>query len=308
MQTQLLRTSCTSMTKKSESSLLSRTFTLALVGLALVVIPACGGGGGGSKPSAFQRGFNAGFAQDEDYFDGYDDSWLTRDDSPILYRGNDIPFIDDASYDAGFNDGRWTAYHDGYFVAYRSAFIIGFSEGYDNAFWPDYLNFLDLDIHDEWGDGGFDDGYNDGFSEGRIFGAFDYESALPFSWDDAFLDWQEGTDLYFEEVDLGTGDLGPVILYEWGTDPTLEKSAQTIRTRSTHKGMTMRRSSTEKSAAKSAEDLPRPLTTEQEEELSVTPSASLRDARDLRIEESWLERVDSVLTNEKSAPHTRRTR
>lgn len=307
MQSQTLHAKCVSTRKQTADSLLARTGLFGLVALALFLIPACGGSSS-SHSSSFEKGFDDGFAQDEEYFLGYDESWLTRDDSPILYSGNEIPFIDNFSYDAGFNDGVWTAYHDGYFVAYRTAFIVGFSEGYDNAFWPDYLDFLATDFHDEWGDGGFDDGYNDGFSEGRIFGAFDFEVGLPFDWLDAFLDWQDGTDLFFAEVDLGTGEFGPVILYEWGTDPTLTKSAQNIRIRGSHKGMTMRNNSTSKSSAtKSIEDAPRPRTAEQVEDLSITPTNSLRSDRTLRLDFSWLERARSAFRAGKAAPHSRRT-
>src|SRR5690606_34957703 len=104
-------------------------------------------------------------------------------------------------------------------------FILGFSEGYDAAFYPDYLDFLDGDLHTENANGGWGDGYNDGFSEGRIFGAADYEDGRAFDWLDALADYEAGTDLYFEEIDLGTGIYGPVYLYEYGTDPLTLKSA-----------------------------------------------------------------------------------
>src|SRR5690606_33914571 len=120
-------------------------------------------------------------------------------------------------------------YNDGYFTSYRYAFIIGWSEGYDAAFYPDYLAFLALDQHTENLNGGWGDGYNDGFSEGRVFGAYDYEAGLAFDWEDALLDYEDGVDLYFEEVDVGTGALGPVFLYEYGTDPLTLKTARTPR-------------------------------------------------------------------------------
>jgi len=159
--------------------------------------------------SDYDDGYDDGFALDEEYYLGYDDSWFTIGFTPIYYQGGDIPFIPDFSYDAGYYDGIFDAYNDGYFVAYNYAFIIGFSEGYDNAYWPDYLTFLANDTHTDYLNGGFSDGYNDGFSEGRVFGGFDYEVFLPFDWLDAFLDWESGTDLYFEEIDVGTGEFGP---------------------------------------------------------------------------------------------------
>ena len=113
MQSQTLRAKCVSTRKKTDESLSARTGLFGLVALALFLIPACGDSSHSSHSSSFEKGFDDGFAQDEEYFLGYDESWLTRDDSPILYSGNEIPFIDDLSYDAGFNDGIWTAYHDG---------------------------------------------------------------------------------------------------------------------------------------------------------------------------------------------------
>ncbi len=255
--------------------------------LAAFLLPALAGcpdpGTGGT---AYGLGFEDGFAADEEYFLGYDESWLTRDAGAILYSGDEIPFVEDDTYEAGYWDGVFQAYNDGYFVAYRYAFIIGFSEGYDAAFYPDYLDFLDTDIHLEFLDGGSSDGYNDGFSEGRVFGAFDYEAVLEFDWLDAFLDWQDGLDLYFEEVDLGTGPDGPVTLYEYGTNPHDLKSGIS---RPLKNILRMRGPVSNKQAIEFA----RPLTAEQEAELGVTPNTTGRSTRDLRLDTTWLERIDA---------------
>lgn len=283
-----------------------------------VVLAGCGSGGGGSSDSPkesqrqYDRGYADGFAVDSEYFGGYDDSFETVGVGPILYDGDLIPYSDELTYQAGYWDGLFDAYNDGYFVAYRYAFIIGFSEGYDNAYWSDYLDFLANDIHSEYRHGGFSDGYNDGFSEGRIFGAFDYEAALTFDWVDAFLDWESGTDLYFEEVDLGTGAYGPVILYEWAQNPhnlvgdaprSEQPDAQAIRMRMTRstvenaeaKGVTPRNTSTI--------DAARPLTAEQEADLDTAPTTTARTNRDLTIEETWLQRIDmAVGTASDAAP------
>lgn len=255
--------------------------------LAVFLLPSLAGcpdpGTGGT---AYDRGYDDGFAVDGEYFRGYDESWLTRDAGPILYSGDEIPFINDDTYEAGYWDGVFAAYNDGYFVAYRYAFIIGFSEGYDAAFFADYLDFLDSDTHIEFLDGGFSDGYNDGFSEGRVFGAFDYEAGLEFDWLDAFLDWQDGLDLYFEEVDVSTGDAGPVELYEYGTDPHDLKSAIARPLRNI---MRMRGAVSNKQAIEFA----RPLTLEQEAELEVSPASADRSPRALRLDTTWLERIDA---------------
>lgn len=267
---------------------------LALASVALVGCP--------DPQSEFDRGFDEGFAQDEWYFTGFDDSWDTEGAFPILYQGGDIPFIDDLSFDAGFYDGVWYAYNDGYFVAYREAFIIGFSEGYDAAFAPDFLEFLDNDVHEEFDNGGFDDGYNDGFSEGRVFGAFDFEAGLPFDWEDAFLDWEAGTDLCFDEVGVCTGALGPVIFYEWGTDPHTVKSAGEQRPlRSDRAVPTLRAADTtakardDKGGDLLLVDLVRPLRPDLEQQLLVTPETAMRGNRPLRLETTWLERVNAIL-------------
>ena len=61
----------------------------------------------------YDLGFDAGFMEDDWYWDGYDDSYKTLDYAPIYYQGSGIPYIDDFSYDAGYWDGVWYAYNDG---------------------------------------------------------------------------------------------------------------------------------------------------------------------------------------------------
>jgi hypothetical protein len=268
-----------------------RTGGLIAASLALTALVSACSGSSGSWESSYDVGYDDGFAQDDEYYAGYVDSWITEGAAPIFYRGHEIPFLDDGSYDAGFYDGLFDAYNDGYFVAYRYAFIIGFSEGYDSAFAADYLDFLANDVHFEFRHGGFSDGYNDGFSEGRVFGAFDYEAFLPFDWLDAFLDWQDGTDLYFEEVDVGTGAFGPVILYEWGFNPF------DILGRSESRGsidsyITMRAGKTRQDEGSRGNE--RPLTDELRQELEVAPETSDRTGQSLRLESTWLERIESV--------------
>jgi len=266
---------------------ITRAVSFSCVLVAAATLAGCGGGG--SSVSAYEAGFNDGFAQDDVYFTGYDDSWFTLGFGPILYQGGDIPFIDDFSYDAGFFDGEFFAYNDGYFVAYRYAFIIGFSEGYDNAFAPDYLSFLANDMHTEFLTGGFSDGYNDGFTEGRVFGAFDYEAFLPFDWLDALLDWESGTDLYFEEVNVGTGAFGPAILYEYGTDPNFLRSGGTSA-RAAIKSATGLRG-TETNVDQNVDS--RPLGGTQTDQLDVSPDESQRTNRLLRLGDTWLDRINA---------------
>lgn len=246
-------------------------------------------------PSQYDLGFDAGFAQDDWYWEGYFDGYDMVDFEPILYEGSDIPELTDGSYDAGYYDGIWWAYNDGYFVDYRYAFIIGWSEGYDNAYYPDYLDFLAADNHTEYGHGGWIDGYNDGFSEGRIFGAADYEAGIAFDWDGALLDYEDGLDLYFEEIDLGTGVYGPVFLYEYGTDPALKRAAALRPGRADVPAI--RRNGGTKQATG---DLFRPLTTEAQQTLNVLPDLSLRSDRALRLESSWLDRINTYVGGAKS--------
>lgn len=248
----------------------------------------------------YNLGFDDGFADDGLYFTGFDDSLLTMD-TEVLWQGFLIDFIDDLSFDAGKLDGEFTAYNDGFFVAYRYAFIIGFSEGYDSAFAADYLDFLANDVHLEFGHGGFPDGYNDGFSEGRIFGAADYEAFFEFDWLAAFLEWESGIDLNFDEIPLGTGEFGPVVLYEYGTDPLATKGTkrETLR-----KELTLRGISSEKQGI----DFARTLTPEQIADLDVMPTTGQRGDRTLTLDTTWLERIEAFNTaGKKSATERVRT-
>lgn len=258
------------------------------------------GGGGNTDQIQYDAGFLVGFAQDVEYWQGFDDSYDTVDGGTIYYTGGEIPQVENPAYDAGYYDGIWYAYNDGYFVAYDYAFTIGFSEGYDVAFNPNWQNFLLNDFHDEWLDGGFTDGYNDGFSEGRILGAFDYAEGFPFDWLDALLYYQ-GTDengnlndVYLAEVDLGTGLDGPVYLYEYGTDPyDLVKS---LEKRALRKGRsvlpTLRNRITTKQS-ETPELSYRTLTDEVRTALNVNPSLSPRSDWELRLEDSWVQRIDA---------------
>ncbi len=262
--------------------------------------------------SDYDDGYDDGFALDEEYYLGYDDSWFTIGFTPIYYQGGDIPFIPDFSYDAGYYDGIFDAYNDGYFVAYNYAFIIGFSEGYDNAYWPDYLTFLANDTHTDYLNGGFSDGYNDGFSEGRVFGGFDYEVFLPFDWLDAFLDWESGTDLYFEEIDVGTGEFGPVIFYEWGLDPHLlrhaDRDANAERGAHADNDVTPMRSQSpalRSSTTKASRHLgERELNDAQAADLDVTPTQTPRTNRELTLQESWLQRVNAASNATRASTET----
>ncbi len=242
----------------------------------------------------YDLGLADGFAEDGDYWNGYWASWDTLDGSPILYDVSDIPFIDDYSYDAGYWDGVWYAYNDGYFTAYDYAFAIGFSEGYDIAFNAGWETFLANDRHVEWLDGGFSDGYHDGFSEGRIFGAWDYDSGWDFNWLDALLDYWSGTDLELPGLGIGTGEFGPVILYEYGTDPydVIAKDAPRP-SRAKHFSQTAAR------AKRGAKQLPdstgaiyRPLIGEAADELNVLPAFSPRSDLPLQLTSTWLERIE----------------
>lgn len=268
--------------------------------ITTLVLLGAGCPSGTPSEGTYDEGYDDGFAQDDWYWDGYFDGYDTIDFTPIYYDGSSIPYYDSPPYDAGYWDGVWYAYNDGYFVDYHYAFILGFSEGYDNAFWPDYLDFLYYDVHTEYENGGWADGYNDGFSEGRVFGAYDYEAGLPFDWLDALLDYESGTDLYFEEVDVGTGVYGPVYLYEYGTDPTTFKKAAALE-RGTKAPLTIRRAATTKGVDIDSLSLFRPLDSQAKQDLQVTPDQSLRDSIELRLETSWLQRVNAYLDTYKSA-------
>jgi len=247
----------------------------------------------GCPTMEYDLGLADGFAEDTEYWYGYWDSWDTLDGSPILYDGSNIPYIDDYGYEAGYWDGVWYAYNDGYFSAYDYAFAIGFSEGYDIAFNEGWDLFLATDQHIEWLDGGFSDGYHDGFSEGRVFGAWDYDAGWTFDWLDALLDYWSGTDLELPGLGLGTGEYGPVYLYEYGTDPVeiIGKRQQ----RASRKAHFEKAAAQALRGAKQVADSTsfyRPLTTEAAAELNVLPAHSPRSDIALLLTSTWLERIE----------------
>ena len=104
-------------------------------------------------------------------------------------------------------------------------------------------------------------------------------------------DYRSGTDLYFEELLLGTGEYGPVYLYEYGLDPAAVKTA----------GRTLRRGPAFGAirtgiAAKDgqAQELSyRPLTEEIRGDLDKKPDTVSRGGRALTIETTWLERIEA---------------
>lgn len=276
--------------------------------------------GEGDAQEEYNRGFDAGFARDDEYWRGYSESYFTVPDGPILYSGDEIPYVESPPFDAGYWDGVWYAYNDGYFVCYDYAFTIGFSEGYDAGFRPDWLSFLTRDRHAEYLDGSFADGYQDGFSEGRIFGAVDYVTGLPFDWMDAMWDYRSGTDLFIEEAGVGTGAYGPVYLYEYGTDPGASaKSLSDGERRRLRERASIRRigDSGAKSAGaearapyatatpRTASAAPAPqknthsvshraFTEEVRRNLDVTPTTTPRDGSlQLRLNTTWLDRVNA---------------
>ncbi len=273
--------------------------TLLLLSPIALLLSGCPYPGGGATDLDYAAGFAVGFAEDAKYWEGYDDSMATVDAGPIYYQGSSIPAPQEPPYDQGYWDGVWYAYNDGYFVAYDYAFIIGFSEGYDVTFNLDGYTFLSLDTHLEYLDGGFSDGYNDGFSEGRIFGAADYEQGLTFDWLDALAYYREGNDLYFEELELGTGEYGPVELYIYGTDPAATAKSSASRLRNTPKS--------DEPPALSYRSLPET----QQNALKQTPGTSLRSERSLTLDTTWLARINAYnalfSTNSKSAQPRQRT-
>lgn len=262
--------------------------------LAMVLLIGCPPGdtpNGGT----YDQGFLDGFARNDYYWDGYFDGWDTVDDSPNYYDAGGIPYYESPPYDAGYWDGVWFAYNDGYYADYFYAFIIGFSEGYDNAYWSDYLDFLAVDQHPEFLNGGWGDGYHDGYSEGRVFGAYDYEQFLPFDWLDALLDYLSGTDLYFFEVDVGTGAYGPVVPYEYGTDPNTLKVRREILERAGKTARALRATGNTKAIDLDELELFRPLNKEAKDLLNVVYDTSLRDGIELRLTSTWLQRVNAYL-------------
>ncbi len=243
----------------------------------------------------YDRGFDEGFLVDEQYWKGFDDSFYTRDAGPIYYAGAGIPYVEAPEYDAGYWDGVWYAYNDGYFVAYDYAFTVGFSEGYDIGYRPDWPDFLHSDQHVEYYDGGFTDGYNDGFSEGRVLGATDYAQGLPYDWLDAMMYYREGNDVYIEELDLGTGEYGPVYLYEYGTDPNEllagKKSANgAVRDRAGRGTPSIRRGPEKAEApALSYRALPENV----RGLLNTRPTVSPRSTAELTLKDTWLQRIET---------------
>jgi hypothetical protein len=245
---------------------------------------------GSNAQDDYDDGFAEGFANDDEYWQGFYDSWDTYEGGDIYYTGDLIPDVDDPAYDAGYWDGVWYAYHDGYFIGYDYAFTIGFSEGYDAAYASDYAAFLNEDEHIEWLDGGFSDGYNDGFSEGRVFGAYDYAEGIGFDWLDALLDYRSGTDITVAGV--STGSAGPVTLYEYGTNPfdlvkskRAEKHARPVPS--------IRFGAVE---GKQSDPPPlsyRPLPPDVQEELNVRPTTTERGGIDVSFTTTWLQRVSA---------------
>lgn len=278
-----------------------RTYKPALAAaLALLILLATGcPPGGPTGDTDYDVGYAAGFLRDDFYWDGYFDGWDTIAVTPYYYDTSDIPYIDELTYDAGYWDGVWYAYNDGYFADYHYAFVVGFSEGYDNAYWGDYLDFLAIDEHPEYLNGGWSDGYHDGYSEGRVFGANDYEQGLTFDWLDALLDYESGTDLYFDEVDVGTGIYGPVELYVYGTDPaSLKRAVAKAMLRSGRAVPSIRNAA---KGTKTSLEWFRPFDEEAADLLDFVPETSLRDSIELRLTSTWLERVNDYLYYAKSA-------
>jgi len=177
----------------------------------------------GCPLSEYDLGFNDGFAEDDWYYQGYEDSQDTLGYGPILYQGDEIPSPTSPEYERGYWDGVWTAYNDGYFAAYDDAFEEGFMDGYTDANFAGYEGFLLNDVHIEYGTGGYDDGYNDGYSEGRVFGASDWIDDIGPDWAGALEDYRAGLDLCV--VGVCTGEIP---LYEYGTNPALKSGARRL--------------------------------------------------------------------------------
>jgi hypothetical protein len=259
----------------------------AFVVLSGLVLPGCPL----SVQSAYDLGYAAGFAVDDEYWDGFFDSFDTINFGPIYYRGSDIPLVDTPPYDAGYYDGLWVAYNDGYFVSYDYAFTIGFSEGYDVGYGALWALLLVNDAHIEHLDGGFSDGYHDGFSEGRVFGAWEYLEGWSFDWLSAMLDYRDGIDVTVGLVN--TGAEGPVVLYEYGTDPLdYLKSARLRVVSHAIPAIRKRNSSKEALGASSYRTLSAEARVEFE---GVSPVQALRGNYSLSLEDSWLDRIEDYL-------------
>jgi hypothetical protein len=270
---------------------------LLMASLLALALAGCPPDPGPGNPQAeYDLGFADGFAEDEEYWMGYDDSWDTRDGGTIFYTGDEIPFVDGLNYEAGYWDGVWFAYHDGYFVAYDYAFTIGFSEGYDVGFQANWVAVLSADEHVEWLDGGFSDGYNDGFSEGIVMGAFDFREGFPYDWFDAMWWYREGNDVFLPEVGFGTGE---IILFEYGTNPfDLLKSTETNARleRSDRPVPSIRQDSA--AQAKQANGVSyRSLAPSVQQQLQVQPQQALRDDHPLGLDSTWLQRVQQYLNS-----------
>lgn len=286
------------------------TFTIGKAILASVIVMLLQGCPVPPGSSAdYDAGFVSGFMLDDEYWQGYDDSYLTVPDGPILYTGSEIPLLEDGSYDAGYWDGVWYAYNDGYFVCYDYAFTIGFSEGYDLAYRGDWFDFIAGDAHPEYLDGSFEDGYNDGFTEGTVFGATDYRLGLPLDWLDAMWDYRDGTDVYIEELETGTGAWGPVQLYEYGVDPreyfakaAVPQGHSLIRHKKAEGRISPRAlyavaaplEKSEETTYNPDEISYRELTEKVRQELNVAPTVSDRSAeREITLADTWLDRVNA---------------
>ena len=293
---------------------------LSIQGAALALLVLAGTGCPIVQTTDYDTGFAAGFAMDDWYWQGYDDSYATLSYSPLYYQGSTITTADTPPYDQGYWDGVWYAYNDGYFVCYDYAFTIGFSEGYDAAYYSGYLTFLANDVHVENDNGGWGDGYNDGFSEGRVFGASDYEQGLAFDWLNALLDYRSGTDLNFAEISVGTGSYGPVTLYVYGTDPAAAKSLAQTRVPG-NANLPIGRSKRSDTLPAIRADLAlkvstsnppalsyRTLPTTEEQELDTCPTNTARSSRPLTLTTTWLERVDAYRAAEAPAAKSLRTR
>ena len=253
----------------------------AMLGLLVLLAIGC-------PQDGYDAGFTAGFAKDDWYWKGYDDSDASLDYDSVYYQGGTIEQVESPEYDRGYWDGIWYAYNDGYFVCYDYAFTIGFSEGYDAAYFSGYLDFLKKDVHIENDNGGWGDGYNDGFSEGRVFGASDFEQGLSFNWMDAMNDYRSGTDLNFAEIGVGTGTYGPVLLYAYGTDPLAPQKE--LRASAPRAAIRV-------ADANKATDPPpisyRPLIDKIKIELDQDPISTPRSKRPLTLTTTWLERVEA---------------
>lgn len=262
--------------------------------LALILIFATGCPVVPESEAQYDAGFLQGFADDDEYWAGYFDGFDTLDIEPIFYTGHQIPELSGLTFDAGFYDGIWYAYNDGYFTDYRFAFVIGFSEGYDNGYWPDHLDFLANDVHPEFLNGGWIDGYHDGFTQGRVFGAFDFRNGIDFVWLDALLDYEAGVD-----VSVGpfvTGDASPAEFYEYGTNPfDLIKSERPKSAAAGHVAPSLRGAGARKIIDPNTLSSLRPLTQQARDELQIVFDTSLRSDRELLLTSTYIQRIDRYI-------------